>query len=556
MKSSEQERVVLVGFSGSGKSSLGKLLASRLKWEALDVDECIEREAGKSITEIIRVEGEPAFRAKEKQALRQALQSKNAVIAIGGGALLDAENKEMVLNQARVVSLQISAEEAAKRVRADEQSSAQPKRPLLAGKDSDLLLQVSEMMRARAGIYDIGELSVSVNYLGVKELCAILERELLRPVACNKGPQAMSARSIIPMANSQIVIGSGVRAELGTRLRELFPKSQAVACVVDSAVWEKWEKSLRESLQGYSGKQEFIPIRGGEQSKRLATVEEIGSQMLAAGLTRGDVVVGIGGGVIGDLTGLVASLFMRGVGLVHMPTTVVAQVDSAIGGKTGVNLAGGKNLLGTFREAELILTDLDFLSTLPEREYVAGLSEVIKYGLIDSADFFEWIEQNIQKISARDAAALRKVVEVSSQTKVRFVRGDLLDRTGLRAQLNFGHTVGHALEQISAYGAFLHGEAVAIGMVKALEVGEQIGNTPKDIRPRVVQTLQSFGLPVAVPVELKPHGQGELRERWRKALAADKKRVARHLEYVLLDQVGHAMLADVEVDSVVELLCR
>jgi 3-dehydroquinate synthase len=270
-----------------------------------------------------------------------------------------------------------------------------------------------------------------------------------------------------------------------------------------------------------------ISLPDGEEYKQLAAVESVIDRLVTEKANRDTTVVALGGGVVGDIAGFAAACYLRGVDFIQVPTTLLAQVDSSVGGKTGVNHVKGKNLIGAFHQPKLVLIDIDTLKTLPERELKAGLAEVIKHGAIADATFFAWLEQNIDALLAKNPECLIHAVERSCEIKAAVVAEDEREH-GRRAILNFGHSFGHAIEHCLGYGEWLHGEAVAAGMVMAAELSD-IAEADK---ARIRQLLQRAGLPVAPP----PIGA----ERMRSAMGMDKKVLAKQLRLVLLAELGSA----------------
>ena len=298
----------------------------------------------------------------------------------------------------------------------------------------------------------------------------------------------------------------------------------------------------------YAGKTlRCVVLPPGEQEKTLARFSELMSALAALGASRDATVVALGGGVVGDLAGFAAACWMRGVRFVQLPTTLLAMVDSAVGGKTAVDLPEGKNLVGAFHQPSAVLADLATLDTLPARELKAGLAEVVKYGAIVDAGFFAWLEANAQSLLARDVAALAEAVGRSGEHKAAIVTRDETEQ-GERMLLNFGHTFGHAVETAQGYGGLLHGEAVAVGMVLAARLASRLGLAPEEDARRLQSLLSSLGLPVSLPAGLSAD-----------ALLAhmrlDKKALSGQLRLVLWRGVGRAeVFADVTPDAVLAVL--
>jgi 3-dehydroquinate synthase len=273
-------------------------------------------------------------------------------------------------------------------------------------------------------------------------------------------------------------------------------------------------------------------VPAGESSKNLAQAGVLLSRAAAARLDRQAVVVALGGGMVGDLAGLVSALYLRGVRLVQIPTTLLAMVDSSVGGKTAVNLPEGKNLVGIFHQPSAVHIDPAFLATLPPREYVSGLAEIVKYGVISDARLIDQMERALSAIRAGDPAEITRLVRRSCEIKAEVVRSDERE-TGPRAILNFGHTLAHALENVGGYGRYLHGEAVSIGMVFALEVSVRARGLKRDEADRVIRLLKALNLPIRPADPIEPAAWGRLRE----AMAGDKKNRDRRLRLVLADRL-------------------
>ena len=297
--------------------------------------------------------------------------------------------------------------------------------------------------------------------------------------------------------------------------------------VSDENVGPLYVDALKASLPGADVNVSLPPA--GEAHKTLATVQMIIDELVACKANRDTTVIALGGGVVGDIAGFVASCYMRGVRFIQVPTTLLAQVDSSVGGKTGVNHPGGKNLVGAFYQPGIVLIDTDTLQTLPDRELRAGLAEVIKYGAIADLEFFGWLENNIDALLAKHPDALAVAIHRSCELKAEVVAEDERE-AGRRAILNFGHTFGHAIENSVGYGEWLHGEAVAAGMVMAA----RLSDIPADEQMRLKSLIERAGLP-AVPPAI---GAGRMLE----AMGLDKKAVGRKLRFVILDKLGAAHL--------------
>lgn len=339
----------------------------------------------------------------------------------------------------------------------------------------------------------------------------------------------------VPLGSRSYVIkiGEGLLSRLGAECARLkFGRRCAV--ITDSNVDIKFAAPALKSLSASGFEPVLITIPAGEKSKCLAVVEKCQDQLAAHRLERKSFIVALGGGVVGDLAGFVAATYLRGIPFVQMPTSLLAQVDSSVGGKTGVNLRAGKNLVGAFYQPQLVLCDLDTLQTLPKREYVSGLAEVIKYGIICDPVLFAQLERNLPKLLNRDAATLRDVVARCCEIKAEVVGQDETE-SGLRAILNFGHTIGHAIENSSGYGKYLHGEAISLGQVAAARLSHQLIGLPSSDVERIEKLLVRAGLPVKI--KLNPRQ----REKLFTAMKLDKKVSAGEIKFILARKIGKVL---------------
>jgi len=319
-----------------------------------------------------------------------------------------------------------------------------------------------------------------------------------------------------------------------------------VALVSNDVVAPLYLDRVRAALGGRVAVTEVI-LPDGEQHKTLATLESIFDRVLAAGLNRGCTFIALGGGVVGDITGFAAACYQRGVDFIQLPTTLLAQVDSSVGGKTGVNHRLGKNMIGAFHQPRAVLIDTNTLQTLPPREFAAGLAEVVKYGLICDEPFYRWLQADMPRLLAREEAALAEAIERSCASKARVVAVDERE-SGLRAILNLGHTFGHAIETGQGYGQWLHGEAVAVGMILAAELSARRGWIPAEEVAALRELLHSAGLPVAPPPDMAP-------ETFLTLMARDKKVLDGRLRLVLLRALGEACVVDdVDREELIALL--
>jgi len=339
----------------------------------------------------------------------------------------------------------------------------------------------------------------------------------------------------VPLAERAytIEIGTDNLAEAGRFVDDRLAPSHVVL-VTDENVVEPHGQAVANSLAEHADV-DILAVEPGESTKSIATADVLWQKMLDIGADRRTVVVAVGGGVVGDLAGFVAATFARGLPFVQIPTTLLAQVDSSVGGKVGVNLPGAKNMVGAFWQPRGVLIDTAVLRTLPEREYRAGLAEVVKYGVILDADFFAYLEAHTAELQARDHEVLRQIVARSCQLKADVVASDEREETGLRAVLNYGHTFCHAFETLTGYGQLLHGEAVSIGMMCAARLAERLSRIDAAFVERQLALLTALGLPTKMP----PLDADEVLAVMRR----DKKAAEGKLRFVLPTRLGHVELA-------------
>ena len=341
-----------------------------------------------------------------------------------------------------------------------------------------------------------------------------------------------------------IHIGAGTLARAGATVAGAGARRAVV--VTNEIVATHWLAPLRASLDASGVASDVVTIADGEAHKNFATLESVVTRLLELRAERKTMIVALGGGIVGDIAGFAAAVYQRGMPFIQVPTTLLAQVDSSVGGKTGINHPLGKNMIGAFYQPRAVLIDTHCLSTLPRRELAAGLAEVIKYGAIRDAAFFAWLERSVDAMMAREPAALAHAIHESCRIKAEVVAADEREE-GERALLNFGHTFGHAIENALGYGQWLHGEAVAAGMAVAARVSHRVGRLPKPDVDRIEALLARASLPTAAPA------LGF--DRWKSLLARDKKVASGTVRYVLLDAIGKAVIsADVGDDTLREFL--
>ena len=538
--------IVLVGMMGAGKSSIGKALAARLHLPFVDSDAVIEARSGRSIEEIFDTLGEDWFRQREQETIREILADEPVVLGTGGGAFDDARTRACVRQYGVSIwlqaPLQILAERLARR--------SLKHRPLL--RDGDPHVVLKHLMEKREAFYssaDITTPSRSVpKHEVVENILEALEKltqerrdnpfpTLSKQEKCERVHIALGSRSY------DILIGDGLLARAGELLQPHLRRKR-VALVADETVAKEHLAPLQASLKAADIDATVLLVPPGEASKSFAQLQQLLEKLLESGIERGDLLVAFGGGVVGDLAGCAAGLALRGIDFVQIPTTLLAQVDSSVGGKTGINVPQGKNLVGIFHQPRLVLADTALLATLPPRERRAGYAEVVKYALIGDPALFNWLEKSGKDILDGDADALRRAVWASCSAKARIVAADERE-AGQRALLNLGHSFGHALEHAAGYGdKLLHGEAVAIGMCLAFGFSQSLGLCSKQDVERVCKHLRDMGLPTSLQELDFPIDSDALL----KAMLRDKKNKDGKLTLILARGIGRSFRAE-QVDE-------
>jgi 3-dehydroquinate synthase len=356
------------------------------------------------------------------------------------------------------------------------------------------------------------------------------------------GPERV--RVALAERSYDIMVGEGLLGQAGMLLHPILQRPDVVIVTDSNLVRSGHAGRLAQGLEQAGIRHRQVTVPPGEPSKSLEQLGALLDEILGMGIERSTTIVALGGGVIGDVAGFAAAVLLRGLDYVQVPTTLLAQVDSAIGGKTGINSRHGKNLIGSFHQPRLVIADTAVLASLPQRELRAGYAEVVKYGLIDHPGFFAWLEQNAPALLAGEPQALRHAVLESCRAKAALVAADEREG-GARALLNLGHTFAHALETVSGYGEeLLHGEAVACGMVLAFELSARLGLCPQEDVARVRRHLSSAGLPVS-PRDIRPDGFSA--DALIAALGRDKKVKDGHVRFVLVRGIGRAFIgSDVE----------
>ena len=531
--------VVLVGLMGAGKSVIGRRLATRLRLPFRDSDAEIEAAAGRSIAELFRDFGEPSFRAGERRVIRRLLEERPIVLATGGGAFMDPATRSTIRQYGISIWLRAPLPLLLRRV------ALRRNRPLLAQGDPAEVLQ--RLMQQRHPIYAEADIIVDCT----DDMPDITTRRVAGALAAHRPPERLPVQT--GSARYDVVVGEGLFARAGALLAPVLPQKRAVV-ITDTTVEALHAPALLAGLAEAGFETTLLAVPPGEGSKSLACFSDLAERLLATGPERQTAVLALGGGVVGDLAGFAAAVTLRGLPFVQIPTTLLAQVDSGVGGKTGINSARGKNLLGAFHQPRMVIADTATLVTLPPREKRAGYAEIVKAGLIGDAAFYAWCEANGAAVVGEDAALQAEAVLRACAFKAAVVGDDEREErpSDGRALLNLGHTFGHAIEAECGYGAVLHGEAVAIGLGLAFRLSAALGHCDPALAPRIEAHLAGLGLPSELGMLNRRFSVPRLMDRMRR----DKKMRDGKLHFVLARGIGEAFTANDVPASAVEALLR
>ncbi len=515
---------------GTGKSELGRVIAERARLPFLDLDQEIERRAGISIRQMFREQGEASFRTKEREFLLRELEDPTPrVIALGGGSLLSRGTRLRALQRGTLVTLTATPAELARRLRGHRD------RPLLPEDDSASEARLRELLETRAVAYAEAHAVIDTTGRAPEELAEeVLGIAELDPIPVPLGERTYAVD----------VVPNGAEVHLQRALDGLSPSGLVVVTdeVVDPLVMPRLGPTLARR-----GEPVKVVLPTGERHKTLASVERILEAAISAPVDRGAVVVGIGGGVVTDVAGLSASLALRGLRWIAVPTTVLAMVDASVGGKTAVDLGAAKNAVGAFHQPSRVIVDPSFSATEAPRAIRSGLAEVVKTALIGDPQLYRELCEpgGAERLRDGDPTAMARAIRSSIAVKAGVVGRDERE-AGERAHLNLGHTIGHALEAEGGFERLTHGEAVSLGLVAALRIGRALGITSATLAAEVTEVLSRVGLPV--DIDREPLEQAL---RW---VSFDKKRRGGALRFVLVREPGSLQIASISATDLPPLL--
>ncbi|MBV8667242.1 MAG: 3-dehydroquinate synthase [Burkholderiaceae bacterium] len=526
---------------GAGKTTVGRALAKKLNKRFIDSDHEIESRTGASIPVIFEIEGEEGFRRREAEVIRDLTAQQGVILATGGGAVLRPENRAFLKERGTVIYLRAAVNQILQRTSRDKN------RPLL--QTADPRKRLEDLTREREPLYrEVADLIVETGRPNIAALVqSILDQLAERDANASSSmstPQNTQANSHtvtlqvdLGERSYPIVIGPGRLTDSGWCKHVA---GERVAVVTNTTVGPLYLETVRKTLEAAGKRVTSVVLPDGEEEKNWNSLMLIYDALLREQCDRKTTLIALGGGVIGDMTGFAAATYMRGVPFIQIPTTLLAQVDSSVGGKTGINHPLGKNMIGAFYQPQAVVADIDTMNTLPARELSAGLAEVIKHGAIADTRFFDWIEANMAGLLARDAQAITHAVRRSCEIKADVVRQDEREG-GLRAILNFGHTFAHAIESGLGYGEWLHGEAVGCGMVMAADLSQRLGYIDAAAKARLTAVVRAAGLPVTAP-DLGA-------ARWLELMQVDKKNEGGKIKFILLKPLGSPIITTVPQES-------
>jgi shikimate kinase/3-dehydroquinate synthase len=560
--------LVITGFSGTGKSLVAKEIARRLGWDFLDTDDEIIKDAGKPIAQIFRQEGEGKFRELERETIRKACRQRQTVIAIGGGAIVDPQNYELLARTGLIVCLEAKPETIYERLfREAARSPESEVRPLLA--TDNPLERIRQLKASRQPYYAKSDWTIHTDGLSVSEVTEEVMRawRLLRRYAPrndkekarndNKKAQSTIDKDVACMVKTEtqsypIFVGYGLLDRLGEKMKQAALSGTATI-ISDEDVFSLYGSQVEGVLKNADFAVNSFVVAPGEETKSMDSAIKIYDFLVEHRTERDDIIVALGGGMVGDLAGFVAATFLRGMPWLQVPTSLVAMVDASIGGKVGVNHPEGKNLIGAFYQPSFVLADVQTLTTLPRRELTSGWAEVIKHGMILDDEFVQFLESNVNSLKKLEPDLLTGAIARSAAIKAQVVSQDEREREGKRTILNYGHTIGHGLEAATRYKRFLHGEAVAIGMVGAAKLSQRLGLLPSTAVERQEALLQRFGLPASLAA--KRGGPKLSVAGVTKAMELDKKVKGKAIRWVVLQDIGKAAIrSDVPQKEVLAIL--
>ena len=518
--------IILIGFMGAGKDTVARTIAQRTGLHFISTDEFVQLKENKSIAQIFRIYGESRFRRLEHETLLSVRGLQNIVLATGGGIVADPQHRALLKKMGIVIHLGVNAKTAKKRLLYN------PGRPLIRRPPD-----IQKIYQQRQGFYNFADLYIDTCEKNPEQVASeIIEYVKLLPPLKPITPVLFLVNA--PSKPYPVYVGARLFNPSTSILRHLPLKARKGFIITNPIVGALFLENVSRSfcLCGIEVQPFIVP--DGEAHKSIDTAMKICDFLMKQNADRSDILVALGGGVIGDLVGFVASVFKRGMPIVQIPTTLLAQIDASIGGKTGINHPLGKNTIGTFYQPEVVICDTSMLQTLKNRDYKNGIAEAIKYGITSSKMLFVQLEKDLRAVIKRNPPVLQSIITRSVKIKKRVVEQDEREEKGIREILNFGHTVGHALETETAYNVYQHGEAVTIGMVHEARLATANGWLKNAELQRIIKLIKSYQMPVSLP-------QGMKLRRFKKIIMRDKKIRHGKIKVPVPVTIGKAVIKEV-----------
>ena len=547
-----KSNIFITGFSGSGKTTVGREVARRLGWRFVDLDEQIVEAAGKPIEAIFEHGGEPHFRQLEYECLAAACEAERQVVSTGGGIVMDERNLRLMEGGGAVICLEARPETIYERLQGQGKQRRGPVvRPMLTA--SDPLARIRSLKTERQFNYTLARWTVHTDSLTPAQAAEEVIRgwNIISEQATTESDwQSDDLAAIVRTSSGDypLWVGWGIMDSLAERVTQTMPTPSVAYIITDEGVYGQARRA-QSSLEIAGIPAHIFIMPSGEQNKTLETAQHIYKWLAARKAERGHLLLAVGGGVVGDLAGFVAATYLRGIPFAQVPTSLLAMMDASIGGKTAVDLPQGKNLVGAFYQPKFVLSDVQALRNLPQRQLASGWAEAIKHGLILDEQLLATFERQREPAQALERDIATDLIRRSVAIKANIVSQDEKETLGIRVLLNYGHTIGHAIEVVTGYGVFLHGEAVSVGMMGAAYIGEAMGMMTADMVERQRAVLEGFGLPLSCgDVDIDAISE---------AMRSDKKTSGGAIRWVLLDGIGNAVTRnDVPAELVRQTLRR
>ncbi len=524
------ENIILTGFMGSGKDSVAKEISKKTDLAFISMDDYIVLKEKRTINDIFEESGEEYFRKAETETLEVIKNLKNVVVATGGGIVKDKKNREKLSKMGKVFYLYTSLDAVKERLDNDKT------RPLI--KDKKNIIKIYNE-RMKKGIYEFADEKIDTSKIPPEQVAdKILKISKIEPKTEEESPDLYKLKA----DSKEYPIYIGCDIFKNNKDLDITLNSDKVAIISNPVVGALYIREIEKMLTDKGIKTLCCIIPDGEKYKNFDTIKKIFDTLLKEKMDRSSGIIALGGGVIGDMGGFVASTLKRGVSLIQIPTTLIAQVDSSIGGKTGFDHPLGKNMIGTFYQPDMILIDIKKLLTLPDKEFRNGMGEVIKYGITHDAELFNILERKQKEIMNRDIILLKDIISRCVRIKKEVVEEDEKEEKGIREVLNYGHTIGHIIETLTGYSKYSHGEAVAIGMVEEAKLARKESKLSTRDFDRVEKLIEKYDLPSSIPDNIQ-------REDMKNCVSQDKKVRKGKIRLPVPTGIGKTIFREVECEK-------